>query len=165
MADDIDAFIVELRAGRERLEAALACVPRERLESADGEGGWSVKDVLSHLTVRQSRLITLLFQVERGGRVQLIEPGSATARQAQNEADCEELKDRPLERVQADFRGVHVQLLKRVQNLAGSGGGFFDVRRHAALGGRSLADYVREQSLVHEEEHRLQIEAMLAGAA
>jgi hypothetical protein len=150
-----------LRAAREKFDAALARIPAERFETAGVVGDWTVKDVLAHLTVRESRVITLLFQIERGGKAQPLE-SSPAARLKQNDRDYAEQKERPLDRVQMDFRGVHVQLLKRVGLLGGAAeSGFFDRRRYATLGGQSLAEYVFANTAAHEEEHRLEIEAWL----
>lgn len=156
MAGEIDAWTDALRAGRDQFERTLARVPADQLESPGAAGTWSVKDVLAHLTMRQTRVVTMMFQVERGGKAQLIDAG-----QKQNEKDFADQKDRALERVLADFRAVHGQLIRRA---AAVGAPFFDARKHAALGGRSLAQYVQEQTTAHEEAHRLEIEAWLERA-
>lgn len=159
---ELETWMAALRAAREKFDAALARVPTEHFESAGVVGDWTVKDVLAHLTVRESRVITLLFQIERGGKSQPLE-NSPTARLKQNDRDYVDQKDRPLDRVQMDFRGVHVQLVKRVGLLAGAPeSGFFDRRRYPSLGGQSLAEYVFTNTAVHEDEHRLEIEAWLA---
>jgi uncharacterized protein (TIGR03083 family) len=155
MVRDLAALLDEMHTARRCFDATLARVPAERWETAGAAGEWSVKDVLAHLTVRLSRLITMLFQVDRGSRLQLPAAGDA-----QNARDYVEQKDRPLDRVRMDFQSAHAQLVKRLQ--ATDAAGLFDARRHQVLRGRSLADYVLTEAVAHEEEHRLSIEAMLA---
>lgn len=161
---ELESWSAALRAEREKFDAVLAHVSKERFEVAGVVGDWTVKDVLAHLTVRESRVITLLFQIERGGKAAPLD-SSPAARLKQNDKDYVEQKERPLDRVQMDFRGVHVQLLKRVVQLAGSAkAGFFDRRRYATLGEQSLAEYVFANTAAHEEEHRREIEAWLGRA-
>ena len=78
---ELESWIASLRAEREKFDAVLARVSKERFEVAGVVGDWTVKDVLAHLTVRESRVITLLFQIERGGKVQPLE-SSPAARQS-----------------------------------------------------------------------------------
>jgi hypothetical protein len=161
---ELESWIAALRAEREKFDAVLSRMSEEHFEVAGVVGDWTVKDVLSHLTVRESRVITLLFQIERGGKAQPLE-SSLPVRLKQNDKDYVEQKERPLDRVQTDFRGVHVQMLKRVGQMTGSAEvGFFDRRRYATLGGQSLAEYVFANTAAHEEEHRREIEAWLGRA-
>jgi len=156
-AGDVSQLIEALTAARARFDATLENLPADRWETPGAAGQWSVKDVLAHATVRLSRLITLVFQVDRGGKCQPLVVGDD-----QNARDYAEQKDRPLDRVRTDFHGAHAQLVKRLQAIDAAA--LFDARRHPALRGRSLADYLLEQVVDHEEEHRLGIEAMLANS-
>lgn len=47
---------------RARLDAALAGIPRERLETPGTDGGWSAKDVLAHITWSERELVGVLRQ-------------------------------------------------------------------------------------------------------
>ena len=165
MPVEFEAWLAAIREERARFDAVLAGVSPERMSQAGAVGEWSVKDVLAHLSVWQSRAITLLFQIERGGRPQSIEGATAQARRKLNDRDYAEQKDRPLDRVQMDFRGAHQQMLKRLEAFRAAPAGLFDPRRHAALAGKSLAQYVWENSAGHEAEHRVQIEAWLHAGA
>jgi uncharacterized protein (TIGR03083 family) len=45
-----DGLLTAIREDRARFDATLATVPRDRLEDPVLPGGWSVKDVLAHIT-------------------------------------------------------------------------------------------------------------------
>ncbi len=164
MPSEFDLWLAAIRDERTRFDALLAevaSVSPERMTQVGAVGMWSVKDVLAHLSVWQSRVITLLFQLERGGKLQSVEGASPQARQKLNDRDYVEQKERALERVQTDFHGAHVQMLKRLESFRAAPAALFDRRRHAVLAGKSLAHYVWENSAGHEAEHRAQIEAWL----
>jgi hypothetical protein len=153
----------ELIAGitreREQLNAMLAQVPAERMTEPGVAGDWSVKDILAHLAVWSSRAVTLLFQAERGGKLQLPQSNSADWQDV-NAKDYAEQKDRTLDRVQADFHSVHNQLIKRLQAWPDEKS-LFDKDHFPVLKGKALAGYIWGNSADHDAEHRAQIEAWL----
>lgn len=152
-------LIANIQTERERLNAVLAQVPAERMTEPGVAGDWSIKDILAHLAVWSSRAVTLLFQVERGGKLQLPQSNS-TDWQDVNAQDYDAQKDRPLDRVLADFHGAHSQLIKRLQAWPDEKA-LFDNGRFAALKNGALADYLWGDSGEHDAEHRAQIEAWL----
>ncbi|MCS7056110.1 MAG: DinB family protein [Thermoflexales bacterium] len=153
-------LIARIESERRALEEVLARVPPEEMHTAGVVGHWSVKDTLAHIAMWYSRAVTLLFQAERGQALQL--PRSNAPDWADiNAQDYASQKDRPIERIQADFRGAHQQLIKRL-NAWTDEAMLFDSRRYPPLKGRALADYLWDYTGGHSAEHRAQIEAWLA---
>ena len=152
-------LIANIEHEREQLNAVLAQVPAGRMTEPGVAGDWSVKDLLAHLAVWASRAITIMFQAERGSKLQV--PQYAALDWADlNEKDYEMQKERPLDRVMADFNGVHNQLIKRLQAWSDESA-LFDAKRFPALAGTALANWVLSNSAEHDAEHRAQIEAWL----
>ncbi len=152
-------LIDNIHAERERLNAVLARVPADRMSEPGVAGEWSVKDLLAHLAVWQSRAVTLLFQAERGIKLQLPQSNSSDWADV-NAFDYDEQKDRPLDRVMADYAGVHSQLIKRLEAWQDEQA-LFDKGRFPALKGNALAEHIWADSGEHDAEHRIQIEAWL----
>ncbi len=97
-------------------------------------------------------LLTNLGKVKRG-----LKPGRTQWNKAliqeQNEAWHKELRARPLERVLADYDGVHAQVLKAVQGLS-------DAELEAPadwLQGRPPYKYFVDHIVTHEDEHGAEI--------
>ncbi len=143
-----DELLAALVAARARLDAALEGMNPEELTAPGRAGDWSVKDLLAHVTAWDVDLLTNLGKVKRGqksGRTQWDQAGI----QAQNDAWQAEMKNRPLERVLADYDGVHEQLLRVVQSLS-------DAELEAPadwLQGRPLFQYFVDHVVTHEDEH------------
>lgn len=156
-------LISRIAAERRALEDVLAQVRAEDMLVEGVVGWWSVKDTLAHLAMWYSRAVTLLFQAERGQSLQLPRSNAPDWSDV-NARDHASQKDRPLDRIQADFQGAHQQLIKRLSAWADEAA-LFDPRRYPALQGRALADYIWDYTGGHSAEHRAQIEAWLAGRA
>jgi hypothetical protein len=152
-------LISDIEREREQLNAVLARVPAERMTEPGVAGDWSVKDVLAHLAVWSSRAVTVMFQAERGGKLQVPQYTSPDWAEL-NAKDYDAQKDRPLDRILADYHGVHSQLIKRLQAWPDEPA-LFDSRRFPVLKGESLGAWVRSNSAEHDAEHREQIEAWL----
>ncbi len=138
-----------LSEARSRLEAALAGLDEARLV-APGAGGddWSIKDILSHLTAWEAEIVTGLARIRRGQT-----PGktdySAAEIAAQNAAWHAENKDRPLDRVLADFHGVRKQLLRQLEAYPDK-----DLSApRKGLEAQTIAAWVRDWIVEHEHEH------------
>jgi len=118
-------------------------------------GIWSVKDVLAHITVWQSELITALSQLNSRGRV----PGIV------NIDDLDEFNDeqyrnnvrRPLDLILEDLHGVHKHLLAAVEALDERT--LTDPRKFNWMEGEPLEYLLAENGYWHEAEHAAQIRA------
>lgn len=154
-------LVTRLKSARAALEVALAKVPPERMTEVGVVEGWSVKDILAHITMWLSRTITAMFQAERGQKPSLGVSNEAANDWAKiNAKDFAEQKDRPLDRVMADFRGAHTQILKRL-DVWQDEAALFDKQRYPSLSGDSLADLIHGNGDEHDDEHRVHIEKWL----
>jgi len=150
------------RDERAKLEVVLSRLSPEQMQMAGVVDAWSVKDLLAHLSVWAARTITVMFQAERGQTLSLGVPDDHSNDWASvNAKSYEEQKNRSLEQILADFRGTHIQLLKRV-NAWKDESRFFDKRAYPSLRGSSIFDYAYENGPQHDMEHREHIEAWLA---
>jgi uncharacterized protein (TIGR03083 family) len=140
-----------IQKGRAEFEAALAKLSPEQMVAPGVMGEWSVKDILGHIGMWESRLVTILYAVERGAT-----PSQLVHTQAEvdkvNAGSYAEQRDRPLDRVLADFHGVHRQLLKRLDAVEEND--LFDPKRFQWMEGESLAKLVAGDTFEHYAEHR-----------
>lgn len=145
---------------RARTDALLVRIDPEQAAVAEVRAGWTVKDLLAHVAAWEAELVLGLAQIRRGGR-----PRYA----ALPDAEIDELnarwhmenRDRPLERVLADFHGVRGQTLRQIESF--SEDDLTRARRYPWLGDVSLAAWIASDSYDHEAEHRAEIEAWLKG--
>ncbi|HLF26376.1 MAG TPA: ClbS/DfsB family four-helix bundle protein [Anaerolineae bacterium] len=137
----------------EALQAAVGDLTEAQLTAIPVVGEWTVKDVLAHIAVWASRLVTDVFKAERG----VAPNASLTPAQvdALNEQFYREQKDRPVERVLEDLHGVHLMLLNRLEELPDNV--LSDPHRHKGLKGQALSAYVAEDSAEHYREHTADI--------
>lgn len=149
-----EEILDRLRTERARLEAAIAGLSEETMCQPGVVGHWSVKDVLAHITAWEAELVTALWYNTIGRRPRLADIRDVDA---WNKRRYEENKDRPLERILNDLRGVHEQLLRRIEAL--SDDELDDPHLYAWTGGQTLAEVIAENSYAHEAEHAEQIEA------
>jgi uncharacterized protein (TIGR03083 family) len=136
-------------------EAAFAGLTSEQLTTPGVMGEWSVKDILGHVAMWESRLVTILYSVEHGVAPKMLH-GQAEVDKVNAESYTEQ-RERPLDRVLADFHAVHVQLLKRLDTLKKRD--LSDSRRFEWMEGEPLEKLVAGDTFEHYAEHRSAIEA------
>lgn len=153
-------LLAQLEAVRDQVEDLLAGLNPALMEEPALPGGWSAKDVLAHITAWEVDALTNLGKVKRG-----VKPGTtrwtAAKIQAQNDQWHAEMKDRPLERVLADFRGARRQTRRLLEGMS-------DKEAHAPadwLQGRSIVDYIASHTSNHEAEHLEHLRAWRAELA
>jgi hypothetical protein len=103
----------KVRAARAEWEAVLARVPRDRLIEPGLPGGWSVKDVLAHITwgmhegiglMRAKRLIgSDLWKLDDDARNAIV---------------VEQSRARPLEAILADYESTSSDYLRELASLS-----------------------------------------------
>lgn len=130
----------------------------EQLTAPGASGVWSVKDVLAHLAMWTARCVTIVFDAEQGQRPVDID-AVLDDWDALNAEDYESQKERPLDRILADFHGTHRQLLRRLQ--AWKETDLFDATRFNWLRGMSLGEFLAGEVGGHDADHRQQIEQWL----
>jgi len=148
-----DDLITAIEHEWEALQSALDGLDERQLIAAPVAGAWTVKDLLAHLAVWESRLVTDLHKVERG----VAPTWNLTSAQVDqlNAQFYREQKSRPLERVLEDLSGVHLALLNRLDNLPADA--LTDPKRFRITDGRPLAEIIAADSAEHFQEHTAEI--------
>jgi hypothetical protein len=142
-------LLANIESAWDELQSAIDGLDEEQLTRLPVTGNWTLKDLLAHLAVWQSRLVTDLFKIERG----FTPEWNLTDAQvdALNARFYKEQKDRPLERILDDLYGVHGALMSRLEAL--SDAALTDPKKHKWLKGKPLSTFVAGDSLEHYREH------------
>lgn len=149
-------ILTALRANRDSLLNALDGLSDAAMQEPGVIDDWSVKDILTHITAWEAELVTRLAQAKQGKK-----PANANFTPAQvdelNAKWHKEYKNRPLDRVLADFRAVRGQTITQVESLAEED--LNDPKRYSWLGGSPLWEWIEGDSSGHDAEHTAQIKA------
>lgn len=156
---DKTELLDELEDGRVELAELLEDLPDTALLEPGVVGDWSIKDTLAHLTFWEGQLVTLLFQAQRGvDKPSTVHFGKETTDEV-NQRIYEASKERPLERIWADWEGVRRQTIRRVSEMSEQD--LNDPRRYAWLEDQPLYEWVLNDSCGHEAGHADQIRVWL----
>jgi hypothetical protein len=154
-----DDLLDALEDEREKLIDALEDIPEEAMLEPGVAGEWSVKDILAHLNAWEAELIRLLWHIRQGKRPAFPQV-QASEVDERNRVYYEQSRDRPLERILADFEGIRIQTIRRVE--AFSDQELTDPARFTWLKGRALWERIAEDSYAHDAEHAADILAWRA---
>ena len=146
-------IIEKLGAARADLLAAIDGLESDAMLRPGVVGVWSVKDMLAHLTVWESELVTALAGLDQRGRIPEIV----------NIEDIDDFNDdqyrinvrRGLDVVLEDFHGVHKHLLAAVEKLDERT--LTDARKFSWMEGEPLDYLIAETAYWHEQEHAQEI--------
>ncbi|MGQ9908521.1 MAG: ClbS/DfsB family four-helix bundle protein [Candidatus Flexifilum sp.] len=145
------------------LERTLEGLSAEQMTAPNGEGPWSIKDTLAHLTRwlrRAQGWIAAAQAGETGILARGIQPGYSWEQiDALNDADVQADRDLPLDEVLRAFRSAHFAVVDLVESLDEAD--LFQ-RYNDALGtpaGKLIAENAHE----HYHEHLVGIRRWLAG--
>ncbi len=142
-----------LKNEREKFLQAIAGLPDDVLVNEPVLGEWTIKDLLSHLTVWESELVTLLAFTRLGKRPTNVQ-GLTGDTDDLNAKWHAEYKNRPLDRALADFHGVRKQTIRQVESLTDKE---LAESKSPWLKGEPLWKWIAEDSFSHEAEHTPQI--------
>lgn len=148
----IAELLKALDVTRSGLETVLAGLDDTQLVAADTCGTWSIKDVLAHLTACEAEIVIGLSRIRRGQSPGKVDYTDAEI-QAQNEKWWAESRDRSLDQVLADFRGVRKQLIHQLESLN-------DQDLNASrlwFQKRTIADWVQDEIVTHDREHTVEL--------
>lgn len=152
-------MISALDNGRAEFLEIINEISAEQMELPGVVDSWSVKDILVHLTRWEAEIIKLMWQLGKG-----IQPTTAHFDQFTldeiNERWYQESRNRPLNIVMSDFLAVRNQTKRRMNDFSLEE--LTEPDRYAWLNGKTLWDWIAGDSIKHEAEHRVQIEAWLA---
>ncbi len=150
-----EELLANIERDWETLQAAIDGLSDAQMTEMPVVGEWTVKDLLAHLAVCESILVTDLYKIERG----FVPDLGLTAAQVDqlNAQYYRDQKDRPLERVLEDLHDVHLALLNRLENLPDAA--LSDPRRFQWMKGQPLSAFVAEDSFEHYREHTAELRA------
>jgi hypothetical protein len=143
----------EIRQARATMLKALDGLPNDAMLRPGVVGMWSVKDVLAHLSIWQSELITALDHLDRPQR-----PPHIVEIEDIDEFNEEQYRAnvrRPLDVILEDFEGVHKHLIKTVEELDEKT--LNDARKFPWMEGEPLWYLIAENGYWHEQEHAEEI--------
>ncbi len=149
-------IVQALQDGREKFLEAISGLSEAQMLEPGVAGEWSVKDILVHLSLWEAELIKLLWEL-KGGQKPTYPTLTNQDVERLNEQWYRENKDRPLERVMADFLAVRKQTIRQVQSFREKD--LTDPQRYPALGGKPLEEWIAGDSYRHEAEHEAQVRA------
>ncbi len=147
-------LLANIRRERATLDALVASLSEAEMIAPELDAGWSVKDVLAHISVWEERCASWLETVARGETPERPEVQDVDD---ENARDYAAAKDAALAAMLAQSRESHAALLRSVEALAE--GDLADERRF----GWPTWKMVSSNSDEHYREHIEQIEAWLRG--
>ena len=149
-------IVAALREGRKNFLDAIQGLSDQDMETQSVSAGWTVKDIMVHLTRWEAELVKLLWQAKQG-----ITP--TTAHFGQESVDDinarwhKESQSRPFKSVLNDFLGVRNQTIRRVEALTEKT--LTDLSNFPWLEGEPLWKWIAGDSFEHEADHEAQIRA------
>src|SRR3990170_2363834 len=164
---DVEALKDELRAGRERLLAAIAGVSEEQFKrrptsppnphsaSREGEQGWSIAEVLAHL-LDLERMWTRRIAMALDAPEATVQPSDDAAHQAAARAG----RVAPVPQLIHGLLAARRELGGLIDRAAAVEAGFERAVMHPRRGRLTVAWMVRTYGIEHEAEHTTQIEAI-----
>ena len=148
MTDRI-ALLTALRAGRDRLETALAQLDDDAMaERIDNE--WTRKDVLAHLEAWERRVVDLLERLRAG-----TDPGERVETDELNARFYAADRDRTLADVRAGEAAAYERMVAAIEGASDEE--LFDGGHFAWTNGEPLAAWFRGDGDEHYDEHLEQL--------
>jgi hypothetical protein len=147
-------LLAALQDARAKMEAAMEGLTEAQMVDPGVVGDWSVKDVLSHITAWEAELVTALAKAKRGLSPQL-QSWSQSDIDALNAKWHKEHKNRALDQVLEDFRGVRQQTLRHLEALTDEE----LAETKPWLRGTRLFEFIQGDTFEHDLEHAEHIRA------
>lgn len=142
----------KIRSGYAALEAQLNPLDEAQMAAPSADGGWSIKDILAHITAWHYRLLDRIHAIKRNE-----EPALGFSGVTDEEIDrlnaqfYEENKARPLNEVLSNLRASHLSVIESMQAMADED--LTDPQRFAWMGGDSFWKLVASDTYEHYLEH------------
>ncbi len=141
-------LLVEMRAGRRRLEDVLASLSEQEMLEPALFGTWSIKDWLGHLEYWERRVAVIYLALREGKPVP--PSGYATVDELNNSVYAAN-RDRPLMEVRRDEANTYQSLLVMVENAPEADRS--DRQHFAWTTGQPFSEWIAGNSYGHYEEH------------
>jgi len=152
-------LITALENGREAFLELFTELEDEEMLVPDPKNGWSLKDILCHLTRWEAEVVKLLWQLKQGQKPTTAHFLGVEIDQI-NSRWLEEDRTRPLDRVLSDYHGVRNQTIRRVEAFMDQD--LNDPNRFPWLKSRAVWEWVAGDSYEHEAEHIDQVLAIVS---
>ncbi|HEX7735299.1 MAG TPA: ClbS/DfsB family four-helix bundle protein [Ktedonobacteraceae bacterium] len=149
-----------MRTGYTAFEALLAPLSAEQLCAPGVNGEWTIKDILVHLTVWQTRVSLRMEAAACHEEAQLAPIETEEQMNIFNDATFADNRARTLAEVQAEFRAAVQRLDANV--AAADESDLFEAGRFPWLPGGKLWESIAGNSFGHYEEHVPMITGWLA---
>ena len=146
---DRQALLMNMRAGRERLEAALARMDATWMVEPVLYGLWSVKDLLAHLCFWE-QYIADAFQTLQRGDVPAPAPDETSVHEINARVFAGQ-RGRPLADVRREEGEAYRALLALVETAPEDD--LFNPHRFAWTQGRPFAELIQNNTYEHYDEH------------
>jgi hypothetical protein len=143
-------ILIQLTESREKILAAIENLSEEEMIQPGMGSGWSIKDLLVHLTRWEAELVKLLWQAGQGIRPTTMHFSQLEVDEI-NQRWYAESRSRPLDLVLKDFHGVRTQTIRRVKDLTEQA--LTDPQHYPWLDGQPLWEWIAGDSYEHEAEH------------
>jgi hypothetical protein len=145
-------LIEAITAGRKKFEATLSQLDEDQMTTPVLESGWSVKDVLAHIHVWETRMVQWLEVSQRGEIPQMLPPGMTwDDLDTMNEETYLQNQDRSLSEVRAEFQRSFPKALDMVKSISEED--LIDPDRFEWREGKPLWFIVAANTFWHYDEH------------
>jgi hypothetical protein len=154
-----DEILEELDRVREELLVAIEPLPDEALLQPGVMDDWTLADILAHLVVWESEMVTALLRIDQGKTPTRLVDAFADV-DGYNAGRYKENKGRDLDRTFEDLIGVRVQLEEWLAEFSDKD--LNNPKRYSWSKGLPLWHIIAENSFRHETQHLPSIKAFVA---
>lgn len=144
-------LIERLQVSRQELERLLRGLDDGQMVEPGVMDDWSIKDILAHVSRWEGETVTMLFELKQGQKPTRARIKNMEDVDRVNAEWHEEDKDRPLDLVLSDFRGLRKQTIRRVEKFTEAE--LNDPDLHPSLRGEPLHRWIAIDTYEHEAEH------------
>jgi hypothetical protein len=162
MTEQVDktSILKDMSTSYAALEETLAALDKTQYFAEGVIPGWSIKDVLAHITSWQHRLLRWLGAALRNEEPALSGPDSVEEMDALNAQFYQQNKARALDEVMADFRTSYQHIMDIVRAMPEED--LISPHKFAWSQGRPLWHLIAGDTYEHYQEHRAQIQEWMA---
>ena len=114
---DLHTILTRVRESRQQFDAIIAKFDDEHMTIAHDPDGWSLKDVLAHITFWESYALTRLQQATHGRTPELYGDIDDDQVNAINQGAFEAGRAKSLDQVKEEFARLHEELLAAIQAI------------------------------------------------
>jgi hypothetical protein len=161
MSEHIDkaSMLKEMSASYTALETILSSMDKSQYFTEGVIPGWSIKDILAHISSWHHRLLKYLEAAVRDEEPPISGPDNLEGMDALNAQFYQENKSHPLDDVLSDFRNTYQQILSIVQAMPEEA--LLNPRRFPWSKGEPLWESIAGDTYEHYQEHSEQIQQWL----